>query len=233
MFNFSEHVSMKIMSAGQANIRTAKTPGGSIDHALDQTTTLSLREYYQQWSLHYDNDVSAQDYCGPTVMVDFLHSVPAAVAMGPDCRVMDACCGTGLVGRVLKARGFDHVDGCDLSPAMVEQARTRAAYRHLYGDLDLTRPVPERLQHRYDLVLCCGAFIPGHLPPSGLGGLIDLTRPGGLIVLSVRAAYYADTAFQGYCQGLQRAQRLTLLDSCLNGPYLRDVQAHYLAFQVN
>ena len=47
---------MKIMSAGQVNVRTTTTTSGSIDHALNQTTTLSLREYYQQWSLHYDND---------------------------------------------------------------------------------------------------------------------------------------------------------------------------------
>lgn len=224
---------MKIMSAGQVNVRTTTTTSGSIDHALNQTTTLSLREYYQQWSLHYDNDVGAQDYCGPTVMIDFMRRLPAVIAMGSDCRIMDACCGTGLVGHVLMRRGYDHVDGCDLSPAMVERARARAVYRQLYGDLDLTQAVPEQLQHRYDLVLCCGAFIPGHLPPSGLSGLIELTRPGGLIVLSVRAAYYADTAFQSHCQTLQRAHRLSLLDSRLNGPYLRDVQAHYLAFQVN
>lgn len=204
----------------------------AIEQALSHADVFSLKRHYEQWSAHYDADVNAQAYCGPTFMIRFLQSLTPITAKGRDCRIMDACCGTGLVGEVLRQQGYGSVDGCDLSPAMVAQARATGTYRLLHGDVDLVCSLPLAFEQRYDLVLCCGAFIPGHLPPSALVGLMAMTRPGGFIVISVREAYYEAEAFQAHCHELEERHGLKLIGVHWHGPYLDGVKAHYLAFQV-
>jgi predicted TPR repeat methyltransferase len=48
-----------------------------------------------------------------------------------DARILDAGCGTGLVGEILKCKGFDDVVGIDFSPSMLDQAAEKGVYRSL------------------------------------------------------------------------------------------------------
>jgi SAM-dependent methyltransferase len=45
--------------------------------------------------------------------------------------VLDLACGTGRIGAWLRSRGVANVDGVDLTPAMLEQARAKEIYRRL------------------------------------------------------------------------------------------------------
>jgi len=63
--------------------------------------------------------------------------------------VLDAPCGTGVLGHVLRARGF-RVVGLDISAAMLEVARGRGNLGHVRGDLDRL-PYRER---SFDAVVC-------------------------------------------------------------------------------
>ncbi len=58
-----------------------------------------------------------------------------------DCRVLDAGCGEGYLARVLAARGA-HVTGIDLSPRLIELARTKNPASIDYRVADLSQPVP-------------------------------------------------------------------------------------------
>lgn len=54
-------------------------------------------------------------------------------------RVLDLACGTGRVGAWLKARGAGPIDGLDLTPEMLAQAGSKAAYAALMlGDVTAT-----------------------------------------------------------------------------------------------
>ncbi|MEB3340618.1 methyltransferase domain-containing protein [Okeania sp.] len=110
--------------------------------AIKEAHTLSgdpekLQEYYDQWAVAYDDDVSSEEYIGPKYIVDILGSLKgdndlkAMDGSDKNIKILDAGCGKGLVGTVLKTKGYHYVDGCDLSEGMVEKARSRGAYNVL------------------------------------------------------------------------------------------------------
>ena len=204
----------------------------SIADALSHHSTHHLERYYDHWARHYDADVEAEAYCGPTMVVDLLDAVAQRPAVRHVSRGLDACCGTGLVGRPLHERGYRQISGCDLSKPMIDQAQATQAYQHLYSQIDLTQPLPPDMLRRFDAVVCCGAFIPGHLPASALRGLIGMTQSGGVVVVSIREAYYDTAGFEPLLQALEDEQGVSVLQGQMSARYLQNAKAHYLALLV-
>ena len=204
----------------------------SIADALAHQSLHNLECYYDHWARHYDADVEAEAYCGPTMVADLLEAVARQTNVHHHSAILDACCGTGLVGRVLHARGYRQVSGCDLSRPMLDQARASHVYRHLQAQIDLTQPLPPHLLRHFDAVVCCGAFIPGHLPASALRGLVAMTRPGGVVVVSIREAYFDTAGFEPLLHTLEHEQGLAVLDTRMSARYLQNARAHYLALRV-
>ncbi|AZF21496.1 class I SAM-dependent methyltransferase [Pseudomonas sp. R3-52-08] len=210
----------------------------SVNRALNfNRDYFRLWDYYETWSTDYDNDVSEENYCGPLVISDLLTSLLGNADTNNKqprsaLRIMDACCGTGLVGKELTQRGFSNIEGCDLSPAMTQLARQTQAYGALYGGVDLTEHNTLIADNRYDVTLCCGAFIEGHLPIEAIHELIRMTSPGGLLLFSTRCTFYAAENFADLLDSLVAAKKLSSLPSLMNAPYLDEVHAHYLAFRI-
>ncbi|WP_157836835.1 MULTISPECIES: class I SAM-dependent DNA methyltransferase [Pseudomonas] len=147
--------------------------------------------------------------------------------------VMDACCGTGLVGAELARQGFGHVDGCDLSPAMVREAQKTAAYEALHAGIDLTIANASLFpDHLYDATLCCGAFIEGHLPARALDELIRITAPHGLVIFSTRRTFYEKEGFADLLDQWVANGELRPAGAIMDASYLDGVAAHYLAYSV-
>lgn len=209
-------------------------PQTSVNQALNFGRDYSrLRNYYETWSVDYDNDVTGENYCGPRMLGDLFDALLPASGARRSMRIMDACCGTGLVGKELMLRGVGPVDGCDLSPAMTNLAHETQAYATLYGGVDLTEHTPLIADNQYDATFCCGAFIEGHLPTDAIHELIRMTRSGGFILLSTRCTFYTAEHFDALLNALVASRQLYALPSFMNAAYLDDVQAHYLAFAVN
>lgn len=85
--------------------------------------------------------------------------------MPTDTPLLDAGCGTGLVGGELVQRGFSALDGVDLSHGMLNIARSKGIYRQL-EIADITRPLPFD-PGSYGAVVCVGTFTAGHVGPEG------------------------------------------------------------------
>lgn len=77
-----------------------------------------VREAFDAFAAEFDEALEALRYQAPRLVVDAL----AAAAPGGGLRVLDAGCGTGLCGPLLRPLA-SHVTGIDLSPKMVERAR--------------------------------------------------------------------------------------------------------------
>lgn len=95
-------------------------------------------------------------------------------------RVGDLGCGTGRTGAWLKARGVGEIDGVDLSPGMLEAARSRGVYASLReGEVGDTRLE----SGAYDLVVSC--LVDEHLADLRplYAEAARLARPGGRFVL--------------------------------------------------
>lgn len=99
--------------------------------------------------------------------------------------VLDLGCGTGLCGRLIQPHA-GAVDGVDLAPAMVEQARASGAYRRVeQGDLlgflqSQTDPA--------DLVIAADVFIYVGALDAVFAAVRQRLRPGGRFAFSVERA---------------------------------------------
>ncbi len=196
-----------------------------------------LQQFYEQWAGTYDEDVSSEGYCGPEFITDLLVSLSAHCDLEIDIKdhdlaILDAGCGTGLVGVALAKKGYRQIDGCDLSPAMVEKALTTGAYKTLKGDIDLTRRNGVYRDDHYDVVICCGTFTNGHLPPEALEELVRIAKPQGLVLVSARKSYYDSTDFEAVYTGLRQENRVKLLRRVMDAPYIAEEGAHYFVFMV-
>lgn len=163
-----------------------------------------VRRLYDGWAATYE-DVDVAGLMG--------HPDAARVAdvvtelAGPGADVLDAACGTGLVGAELAERGFTSIDGLDLSPGMIRRARRRRVYHDL-GPADLRDGVPGA-SGKFDVVTCRGGFARGHLGPAALTGFARVVRVGGFLVAAVDDATwaadgYADAVDRLRAQGLVR-----------------------------
>jgi predicted TPR repeat methyltransferase len=146
------------------------------------------RAVYDAWAATYDEDVAGpggDDYPLPGIVADVV-----ARLTGPRADVLDAACGTGLVGAALARHGFTSVDGLDISPRMIARARARHVYHDL-GPADLTQRLPGA-GDKFGIVTCVNAFEPGHLPRSALVEFARVVHRGGRIVLTVGGARQAE-----------------------------------------
>jgi predicted TPR repeat methyltransferase len=144
-----------------------------------------IRTLFDDYSSYYDAAmVEALGYRG------HLHLRTLADRLLPRAstrlRILDLGCGTGLVGEVFRdlARG-GRLDGIDLSPRMIEAARSRAIYDDLIlGDLEVFLAEAGR---DYDLILAADTMVYfGDLSPT-LTGIFERLVPGGFYLFAVEA----------------------------------------------
>jgi SAM-dependent methyltransferase len=134
---------------------------------------VSVQEGYAEWSKTYDEL--------ETGMLDrHLLARIQTVRWAEARQAADLACGTGRVGAWLKQQGVAALDGVDLTPEMLEQARARGIYRQLVqGDI---RATPFEAG-RYDLVT--EVLADEHLPEVAplYHEAARLARAGGYFVL--------------------------------------------------
>jgi predicted TPR repeat methyltransferase len=139
-----------------------------------------VADRYDEWAQGYDDDLASWSYQAPTVVAETVVTRhPAAGA------VLDVGCGTGLVGRALRARGFaGQVLGLDISHASLEIARQCGAYDSL-GHADLQQRLAFE-DGSVDAVVCVGVMT--YLPDveAVWREFARVARPGGLVVATQR-----------------------------------------------
>ena len=159
-----------------------------------------VHEVYAGWADTYDNDVTGEyGYVAPQITVDTF----AGFFTERGRPVIDVGCGTGLAGVELKRHGFNAVDGMDISPAMLEQARGKDLYRDLMqGDLTAGLDIPD---NSYAAAVCVGVFAMGHVGPDGLDEIIRIVEPGGILTFSINGLVFKDRDYEGKFTALEAA----------------------------
>ncbi|GAA4870129.1 class I SAM-dependent DNA methyltransferase [Actinomycetospora straminea] len=187
------------------------TPTGGNPH-MERAYTLrgpdDAREFYDEWAETYDDELAdaSQDYVAPGLAADTVVRVA-----GVGVTVLDAGCGTGLVGAELAAREVGTVDGVDVSPGMLERARATGAYRSL-EPADLTRPLRTPADS-YDVVVCVGTLTHGHVGPEALAEFVRVTRPGGHVVATVLDDVWESGGYRAEVDDLVSAGRADLVSA--------------------
>lgn len=200
----------------------------SIDAALRlDGDPAKVKQFYDEWAANYDLDTSSADYSGPTIAAKLL----SRHLTDKDCKLLDAGCGTGLVGIELQALGYAEIDGFDLSESMAERAAASGVYQQVKAGVEMMQATQNYAGNSYDAVLSIGVFTLGHVPPEALKVLLELTRPGGLLLISTRTHYYDQTHYQQLVNELTASNRVTLLQLIKDAPYNHDGAGHYWVFK--
>jgi SAM-dependent methyltransferase len=125
-------------------------------------------------------------------------------------RILDAGCGAGNLGQVLHQIGYDNLEALDPSAGMLEVARRKSIYRALH-ELFL-EPGIDLPGKTYDLVAATGVFTEGHAPPEALDGMLELTRPGGIVLFSLTDQAAQNLGFDERIAGLNAAGAWRMLE---------------------
>lgn len=202
--------------------------------ALDGTPE-RIAEFYDDWADRYDDEVGGETYAAPAVTASLVRACGESfdgLRTGDQPTVIDAGCGTGLVGAQLAGLGYARLDGFDLSVEMVEQARTRACYRQLWGGVDMSKPITVAPEGSYDIGVSTGVFTLGHVPAVALDHLVALVRPGGAVVVSTRHQYVTSAGFDDRVERLVGEGRVALVEHVAEAPYSADDTAQYWVLRV-
>jgi 2-polyprenyl-3-methyl-5-hydroxy-6-metoxy-1,4-benzoquinol methylase len=204
--------------------------------SLDGTPE-KIRRFYARWAPTYDADLASEQYVGPQIMVEAFESIrkdhAAFIGMAAaEMQILDAGCGTGLIGSALAHAGYRRIDGFDLSHEMVAIAAATGCYRTLQGGIDMNLPLRHVGRIEYDAALCCGVFTLGHVPPSSLQQLVDVVRPGGLILVSTRVQYYDESDYQRVSDEFEDRGVLKLIRGIKDASHTTDGRSHYWIYEV-
>lgn len=197
----------------------------------------AIKEFYANWAENYDKDTAGINYSANQSTYNLFTSLPDSEFLTVDIndtsiRIMDVGCGTGLMGKTLNDHGYTNIDGCDISLEMVLQAGKLGIYKQLTADIDINQPINPDWKDIYDCSMSVGVFTPGHVVPEALNQMIDMTKPGGLIIVSTRIVYYDTTNYQQVSDQLETRRKIKLLQVNKNQPYTDDSPAHYWAYVV-
>jgi ubiquinone/menaquinone biosynthesis C-methylase UbiE len=142
-----------------------------LDEAYQINGPDEARRMYGDWAPTYDEGFGAAwGYIAPREIAAILKG-----EVGAGAEILDIGAGTGLVAEHL--RGLV-VDALDITPEMLEIARSKGLYRNLIlGDLTKALAIPDA---SYDAVISCGTFTHGHVGPECFPELQRITRPGAV-----------------------------------------------------
>lgn len=170
---------------------------------------------YDDWAKTYDTDMNeqGQNYAGPAVAAAYVLKSLGTTTIDPNVEILDAGCGTGLVGTFLAKVGAKNIDGVDLSPGMLDIARQTGVYRSL-KTTDLSQPLAEK-DDSYDVVVCIGTFTQSHVGPDAAAELIRLTKPGGFLIFTVLETIWKTEGFEAKVAELVDAGKAKLVSSQL------------------
>jgi SAM-dependent methyltransferase len=166
----------------------------------------TLQSLYDEWARDYDRQLWASGNPYIAILAGFVgRRVPDF-----DARILDAGCGTGNMAQILHQMGYRNIDGLDPSEGMLAIARGKQVYRQLhplYLDAQIDLPAAS-----YDAVVAAGVLTHGHAPPQALDGIVELTRPGGVILFSLSKIAFDDHGFSEKIAELEAAGRWQQLD---------------------
>jgi predicted TPR repeat methyltransferase len=169
-----------------------------------------VADRYDEWAQSYNGDLASWSYQAPTVVAEIV------VAGHPTAgSVLDVGCGTGLVGRALRARGYaGRILGLDISRASLVVAKQGGVYDVLeHADLQQRLPIED---DSVGAIVCVGVMT--YLPDveAVWREFARAVQPGGLVVTTQREDLWTTRECQVVVDRLQSEKVWTPLD--INGP---------------
>ena len=195
-------------------------------HAAD---LVELEHIYKNWAKKYEDDViNLAGYVGHLITSELLLSY----LRNTQTKILDAGCGTGLVGEILNKNSFQNLIGVDFSQEMLNIAKQKNVYQSL--DLvDLTKKLDYE-DNVFDAVICAGTFTCGHVGPEALREMVRITKQGGYICFTVRKQEWEASPYMQIIKDLGDSQAWQKLEHITKEYNLKEgVSCQLCLYQVN
>ena len=175
-----------------------KTP--SLQNAYDLKSPDDNVELYSAWAETYDNDFIED-------MQYKLHFFVAEefVLNGGKGLILDVGAGTGALAQALLQKGKFSIEATDISEEMLKVAESKKIYERSFLS-DLTEEIPME-NDIYDGVVSSGTFTHGHVGPSAMVELVRVTKPTGLVTISVNEKHWIALNFANEVEKLNKYVR--------------------------
>ncbi|KAH7072017.1 S-adenosyl-L-methionine-dependent methyltransferase [Paraphoma chrysanthemicola] len=192
------------------------TTSSLLERVFAAQSTEESRKLYDEWAKSYDVDMAEHEFTAPRLVAEAVargltaDHLPEQKESLQTVKIVDAGCGTGLVGVELARLGAKEVDGLDISEGMLVVARKTGAYNNLRF-ADLTKRLPME-NGTYDALTCCGTFTHGHLGPEPLAEFVRVVKTGGLVVATVLESHWQEKGFQKEVEQLRDDGKVAVLE---------------------
>ena len=147
-------------------------------------------EYYVNWTKkgEYNKNMISWNYQAPQNTVKLFNKHTP----NKEINILDAGCGSGLVGIELQKNGYTKITGADFSQEMLDLIPN-----NIYHQLELI-DLNEKLKYEdnfFDAITCVGTFTYGHVKANALNELIRILKKNGLICFTINEGIYKKYQF--------------------------------------
>jgi len=150
-----------------------------------------VRTYFDAFADAFDSVLGRLNYRAPELVARALRAAASRTSVLAFSAVLDAGCGTGLCGPLVRELCGSLV-GVDLSPKMLHYAKQRGCYDELVaaelGEFMRSRP------QAFDAILCADTLVYFGALGEPLAAAHDALRTGGPLVFTVEASVEPDAA---------------------------------------
>ena len=164
-------------------------------------------DYYVNWTKEeqFNKDMIEWNYQAPQNTVKlFDQHTP-----NKNINILDAGCGSGLVGIELQKYGYTKITGADFSQEMLNLIP-----QSIYQKLELI-DLNEKLKYKdnlYDAITCVGTFTYGHVKAHALNELIRVLKKKGLICFTINEGIYLEYQFDKKMEQLSNDNLWQIID---------------------
>ena len=154
------------------------------------TSKDKVLEYYNEWAnkAKFNQDMIDWNYAAPSNTVLLLDQY----MLNKNLKILDAGCGSGLVGIELKNKGYTNIHGVDFSQSMLDLIPNNVY--ETAAIVDLNEPLMYD-DDTFDAVVCVGTFTYGHVKAHALDEFVRVTKKDGYICFTINEGVYAEYKF--------------------------------------
>ena len=158
-----------------------------------------LRDLYKNWDDYEHDAIQLAGYVGHHVTTEVL----LRYLDNTKAKILDAGCGTGLVGNILYNKSYKNIVGVDFSQEMLDRAFKKNIYQSL-NLCDLTQKLDFK-NNSFDAIVCAGTFTCGHVGPEALFEMVRITKKEGYISFTVRKQEWEASPYEKIIKDLENS----------------------------